>query len=160
HCRGPEAVDLALSVREHIPALKVIFDMRGLVDAEYLAEQGTSSNNAEYHRLSRIQRRAARDADALFCVSDAMADHLAGSLDARTQCITVLPCAVAIDRAFQIEIERRRIRQRLGLADRFVVAFSGGAQSWQMHAQSARAFRLIRGIRGDAHFMVLTSEPN
>ena len=142
HCRGPEATGLALQVRQEMPQLKVIFDMRGLVDAEYLydreftpADLLPANVDAEYHRLKQMQQIALHSADAIFCVSHAMADHAILRLGARAEDVTVLPCAVAkTDR--EAGDNRRPIRQRLGIEDNFVVAFSGGTQRWQMPRQS------------------------
>jgi glycosyltransferase involved in cell wall biosynthesis len=60
-----------------------------------------------------------------------------------------------LDRPDQSETDRESIRQRLGLSGRFIVAFSGSAQRWQMLERSARVFQLIKRLRPNAHFLGL-----
>lgn len=153
HSRGPHAADLAIRVRTHWPRAKVIFDMRGLVHAERLYETGVDDPY-----LAELENRAAREADAVICVSNTMANYASRTYEIDSDDITVIPCCV--DTAGP---DPRRhwhpIRERLGLAGRFVVAYCGGSQRWQLPLESAELFREIRKHRPDAHYLALVSDP-
>jgi glycosyltransferase involved in cell wall biosynthesis len=145
--------------------MRVVFDMRGLAHAEYLYELGFSDGQpippieaAVSQRVFEQEKSAAKEADAVVCVSDAMAQYLRARFDVPANRITVVPCGVRIS-TDEPSLHRDQVRERLGLTDRFVVAFCGSTHRWQLPAESARLSRMIQRYDPKAHYLVLSPAP-
>jgi glycosyltransferase involved in cell wall biosynthesis len=166
HCRGPEATHLALRARKGWPGMRVVFDMRGLAHAEYLYELGLgdpdpvpAAEAAHSRRLFEQEKRAAQEADALICVSEAMERYVRDEFKIPRERITVIPCGVQTSGTDPAEA-RDQVRAQLGVADRFVIAFCGSSHRWQLPERSARLVKLIQRLDPTAHYLVLTPVPD
>jgi glycosyltransferase involved in cell wall biosynthesis len=160
HCRGPHATSLGLAVRSGRPRTAVVFDMRGIAHAEYLYEQArtegrsrATEREAAAQQLLAMEAGAARAADALFCVSKAMADHVVAAYGVDRAKIRVTPCCVRLG---DTSGRRSAIRRRLGMEGRFVVAFCGSSHLWQLPRESGAMFLAIKALDPSAHYLVLT----
>ena len=166
HCRCTEMTAVAIRARRYLPNAKVIFDCRGDEPAEFADRHGLELASrarwpawaeAGYERVTRLERLAATDADAVFCVSHAMAHELARRYQLPPDKFTVIPCCTNLD-AFPRDPARRvAVRERLGLADRFVVTYCGSLEWYQLPDQVIRVFRLIRQLEPKAHFLAITT---
>ncbi|HVT88209.1 MAG TPA: glycosyltransferase [Tepidisphaeraceae bacterium] len=151
HCRGSHATHLGLGVRRNRD-VKVIYDMRGVEHAEqlYVRNDLKSANN-----LEDLEATAARSSDAVICVSNRMKEFACGRYGIDAGKIAVAPCCVDMS-APDPMLARNANRLKLGITERFVVAYCGGAHSWQLPRQSTELFLKIQSAIPRAHYLVLT----
>lgn len=165
-CRN--AVMTSILLRAGPPrGARVVYDCRGVTTAEYLYRRGFEEAasappgmRARAAELIGLERRAALESDAVLCVSEAMARHMVSTFSVPRGKITVVPCCVDDRRFAGAASERERVRRELGLADRFVVVYSGSLHRWQMPELGLRMFRAIKAIEPSAHYLGLVTEPD
>ena len=163
HCRNAVTTNLALLATSSSP---IIYDCRGLEDAEFLYQQGYRSAQeappeiqSRATGLTALQRNAALKSNAILCVSEAMRQYLRAAFSVPDTKMTVVPCCVDWTRYRDLERERDAMRGKLNLSDRFVVVFSGSSQRWQLPQESLAVFKIIKNLQPDAHCLVLANEP-
>ncbi len=162
HARGLWAAALVARLAEVRPWVRLVYDARG----DYLAEhafhhtgRGDAEADAQAHRILRAERGVVRAADAVLCVSEALADLLeARHGDVRGK-VTVVPCGHDPDRFGHDPARRRAVRHRLGLGPRFTLIYAGSLVPYQLPGAVARAAALTRSLRPDAHLLALTPDP-
>lgn len=167
HCRGTEATHAALQARARDGRVSVVADCRGLEAPEYLLYQGYHGPEAAPHAVQRTyqnraeaQRAALIGSDAVICVSDAMRKEIALTWQIAMARIGVVPCCADMAAGQRAASLRAQTRGSLGVQDRFVVAYCGSTAPWQMLRETLAAFREIAAIRGDAHFLAITTDPS
>ena len=69
----------------------------------------------------------------------------------------VVPCCADLDLFRFNEDERRRRRAELGLANRFVIVYSGSIDGWYLTEEMADFFVAVQKQKPDAHFLWLTT---
>lgn len=166
HCRGHQAALLALSIKATMPGLRVLFDCRGVNGAEYAyvrghadIEQAPREIAARAREIEAAERRAAVASDAMICVSEAMKQHVMAHWAVPESKITVVPCCTDVEAAGPAIAARAATRRRLGLESRFVVAYSGSLEAWQVPQASLEWFKRIADLRPDAHLLAITTHP-
>jgi glycosyltransferase involved in cell wall biosynthesis len=166
HCRGPQATHLALAMRAADPRVRVIFDCRGINGIEYLYVRGFPTAEAAPRGvreaalvLESTEREAARHADAVICVSDAMRGYIVDQWQAEREKISVVPCCTDVPSGEQIRGWREQVRAQFGLADSMVFAYCGSLEAWQQPRACIRAFAAIRNRWPHAHFLAITTHP-
>lgn len=165
HCRGAPMTALALEVRERVAGSRVIFDCRGLAHAEYAYEQTIMGCPPEAwgerrEQIHAMEERCARDADAVLCVSKAMARYVINEFRVDPARLRVVPCVVNTKAFAQALPGRDVVRAELGFGDRLVVTYCGGLHGWQLPEQSFRVFQLIQRFEPRVHFFALTTQPD
>lgn len=165
HCRNATVTRMALRAARSRSGTRFVFDCRGLVDHESLYERGLTWDTADAEQRRRAaalaseQREAARQADAVVCVSHAMAEFLAAEYGVeRSKCV-VTPCTVDARRFAAAARRREEIRSRFRLSERFVVCYCGSLARYQLPHESLRLFQEIRSLDPDAHFFAVTTAP-
>jgi glycosyltransferase involved in cell wall biosynthesis len=166
HCRNTAMTNLAVRARGRFPNARVVYDCRGDRCAEFISRHGLDKREPrdwpdELRRQLAVReeevRCAVQHADAVLCVSEALAAHLAAKHEVPREHFTVVPCCTDVE-AFQRHIgSRQRIRERLGLDGRVVVTYCGSLEWYQLPEQALRVFRLIRRFEPRAHFLALTT---
>ncbi len=168
HCRGAAMTNLALDVRPLFPQAKIIFDCRGAEPAEILHRAGLDESTAdrwpagiraEYDQSCAREQRAVRDGDHVFCVSQAMVDYLGEKCDGLRDKSAVIPCCPDVENFHDAPAWREAMRAQLRLTDRLVVAYCGSLERYQLPDQCVRLFKIIAGLRDDAHFLAITTHP-
>jgi len=168
-CRNAPMTALAIAARQRLPHLRVIFDCRGALADEFLNEHRLEETGRArwapdarqtYDELHRSEALAARESDAVFCVSHAMVDLLRARYDVPEDRFTMVPCCVSDGALAGRPESRQQLRSSLGLADRLVVVYSGSLAWYQLPAESLRVFRLLQRIHPSAHFLALTTDPD
>ena len=164
-CRNATVTRMALWARRGLPGAKVIFDCRGVVDHEFLYERGLTFETApenlrrEAERLGNEQREAAQQSDAVFCVSERMAEYLVREYGiAREKCV-VVPCCVDYELFAAAAGRREEMRRRLGFDGKLVVCYCGSLARYQLPRESLQLYRQVRDLRPDAHFFAITTDP-
>jgi glycosyltransferase involved in cell wall biosynthesis len=158
---------MALKVRNQFPDVRVIFDCRGDEVAEFIGRHELGEDPAkwppllrkQYDTIVKLQRSAVCEADAVCCVSKAMAKELSTRYAVPMSRFHVIPCCTDIELFPVEESHRTRIRNALGLTDRFVVTYCGSLEFYQLPDQAIRVYRIIRGIEPRAHFLGITTHP-
>lgn len=166
HCRCAEMTAVALRATRRFPNARVIFDCRGDELAEFADRHGLdlaaltqwpADLRARYEHAEQLQRIAATGSDAVFCVSNAMVREMARRYPIPPERFAVVPCCTRVDAFPADPAIRARVRQRLGLADRFVVTYCGSLEWYQLADQAIRVFRLIRTMKPKAHLLAITT---
>lgn len=166
HCRGPNSAAVALSLRSRCPEVQVLFDCRGVTGAEYAYERGYPVVEAAppdvrlaAEALEARERHVARSANTMICVSEAMSRVVQSRWCVPASKISVVPCCTDVRAGTKAAEARHALRRQLGLQDRFVVLYNGSLASWQMPGECIRLFQRMRALRSDAHWLVLTTQP-
>lgn len=166
HCRGATAANLALRVSAPDPRFRVVFDCRGLDAVEFLYVRGYRSAEDAPPEICReadardeAQRQAALNSHAMICVSQTMKREVVAAWSVPPDRIWVIPCGADIEAGERAIAARAAMRQQLGLQGKFVVAYCGSLMAWQMPEESLAVFRLVAGMRSDAHFLAITTQP-
>lgn len=166
HCRNATVTHLALDLKRKLPELRVLYDSRGIEDEEHLYpryQAGTMPDRRatqETQRLLTRQRRAAREAESVVCVSEAMVEYLAERHGIDREKCEVVPCCVDVRRFENAADAREQLREERGLADRFVVCYCGSIKAWQMPKESLGVFRRLQQWEPDPHFLAVTTQPD
>ena len=155
HCRGSRMTRIALAVKPLFPKAKIVYDCRGVEHAE-LAYHGLPEHKAV--RLRESEADAARRADRVLCVSEAMARYVGGAYGLPRARITVVPCCVDAGRFARAAAVRADVRRRLSLEGRLVIAYCGSVKAWQLPEECLGLFRRIRRSEPDAHFLAVTTQ--
>jgi len=157
HARShiPATIGLALKRRF---ALKLIFDVRGLMAEEYVDAKHWRHGDLRYRLTKSVERRLFAAADGIVTLTNKIWpiiskwDGLAG----REVVHEVIPCCVDLE-LFKFGAEdRRRRRTELGLTDRFVVVYSGSIDGWYLTEEMGDFFASLIRERPDAHCLWLT----
>ncbi len=167
-CRQPRATLVGLAARDALAAdgrraSRVVLDLRGLRDVEYLMTLGkadtslSSDERAQLLAYRAQEELACRRANAVLCVSGPMRKELArryGMDDAQFGRVPNHAAPVA-----DAESLRAAARKDLGVADgSLLVAYSGTLAAWQMPDASIRVFQAVRILRPDARLLFLTPD--
>ncbi len=171
HCRNPLATTLALDARPIQKAWPVIYDCRGALVEEYLFYQKNSrdislyqANNVEpdpeLDRLREVELRAARDSDAVLCVSEKMKAYMCDKTGISPSKVTVVPCCVNMKSYDRARHKRETMRRELGLSGKYVITYCGSIKAWQIPEKMAAVFRALKNLVPVSHFLGLTTRPD
>lgn len=166
HCRNEFASLIGTAIRSSWPNMRVILDYRGVGHEEirytYQKSHGGQRSDEVDARAAesfRIEREAARQADAVICVSNAMSSYVTEAYGVEPSKIVVTPC-VADPQIFDPTVVcPGEVRTKLGLQGRFIVTYSGSLDAWQVPERSLDIFKKIQAINPNAHFLALTTQP-
>jgi glycosyltransferase involved in cell wall biosynthesis len=156
--------------RSHIPAtiglalqrkfdLKLIFDVRGLMAEEYVDANHWRKDSVPYRLTKRVERKALQAAEGVVTLTEAIWPIMKGwpvLRERRDVAHVVVPCCADLELFKYSEEDRRQRRAELGLADRFVVVYSGSIDGWYLTEQMADFFACLLKQRSDAHALWLT----
>lgn len=166
HCRGPKATILALDAVRGRDMSRVIYDCRGFVGDEYAYVRGYNSMHAAPESVSarafaihRLELDAAARCNAMICVSHAMKEKVVADWAIEASKVAVVPCCTDVSGVANAFFMRDRVRTQLQLDDKFVVAYCGSLESWQMPRESMSLFSAISRICKTAHLLAITTNP-
>jgi len=144
---------------------KVLFDCRGMIGDEYVDCGYWTRDRIEYRLVKKYEHRLLRKSGGIVVLTRSLARWLQeeGGLGAHPR-LQVVPCCVDMERFRPSEDARRRLREELGLGDRFTIVYSGSLGSWYLEAEMARFAAAVRArveaIGRRAAFVCLTpSDP-
>jgi len=120
-----------------------------------IEEEGSSG--IRYRTRKRIEAMHARRFANRIVVSGPMGAFISGEYGAARGRQLVLPCLVDLDR-FPPVTERDGLRKRLGLSERFVLAYVGTAAPWQCAPETVAFFARLREQLPHAFFWVFTPD--
>lgn len=166
HARTLHVADAVIVLKRLFPKLGIVSELEGDAETEmdYVLRWGRQPRRPGTEELRRFHRaaelRVLAESDLVLTVSEALKDlllgrhGLAGKLG---EGIVSVP-TVASRRVFRFDDEdRRRGRASLGLHDRYVIVYLGNlAAAWQQPEEMVELFCRIKGVRGDAYFLVVS----
>jgi len=156
--------------RSHIPAMialrmkqqfgvKMIFDVRGLMADEYVDASHWRRNSVSYRITKAFEQKALAAADGIVTLTERIWPILQerDGVRERNALHEVIPCCADLEK-FRFNLtERARLRMELGIADRFVVIYSGSIDGWYLTEQMADFFVTLRNQNSAAYFLWLTT---
>jgi len=168
HCRCVEATTIAIRARAQFPLAKVIFDCRGDEPAEFGEQHRLTAEQMNtwppelarrYRLLKQDTDTAVNQADAVVCVSHALAESLQQQRDLKEARVGVVPCCVDL-KAFDFPCETRsQVRLKLGVSKNLVITYCGSLAWYQLPEHSIRVFKLLAQLTSAAHFLAVTTQP-
>jgi glycosyltransferase involved in cell wall biosynthesis len=155
--------------RSHIPAtmalrlkrafgLKMIFDVRGLLADEYVDAGHWREGSLPYRLTKTAERRAFAACDGIVTLTERIWPIISewDGLRGRDVAHEVVPCCTDLELFKFSEADRQRRRAELGLADCFVLVYSGSIDGWYLTEEMADCFVALLKQRSTAHFLWLT----
>ena len=135
---------------------RLVLDLRGVFVHELLL-RGVVREGGVLHRfLIWMERRSYAGSDHVLCVSDQLAQVVAGFVGNRKE-ISVVPCCVEPGFFLLDAAKTAQVRQALDLVDKFVVLYAGSITSWNLVESMLDLFAVIRMAQPNAHFLFLTA---
>src|SRR6266542_3912983 len=142
-----------IHARSHIPAtialglkrrfrLKMIFDVRGLMADEYVDANHWRKSTVAYRLTKNIERRAFRSADGVVTLTQKIWPVISAweGLAGRDVVHEVVPCCADLELFKFDPVQRAQRRRELGLANQFVIVYSGSIDGWYLTEQMADFF--------------------
>ncbi|MEX2013860.1 MAG: glycosyltransferase, partial [Parcubacteria group bacterium] len=158
HARAYLSALLAHLLRKGGLKVGFIFDMRGAYLLEGVTYGRWNRSDTSYKIWERIEKSLFSDSDRVVVQSEGLADYVKKVMpDARVELIP--PCVKERDLSAGRK-EREIGRKRLGVADRFVVVYSGSLGSFHEPDFLAKSYAEIRKHLPNSYFLVAThSDP-
>jgi glycosyltransferase involved in cell wall biosynthesis len=161
HCRGHLNAYRGLLLKRANPELiAVIADLRGAVSDEVGKGRGSAANVfSKYLRnfYQWIESQVVERADAILCVSNAFREFLQNQYGIGN--VTVIPTYVDTSRFSFSPSLRQLYREKLRIADRTVLTYSGGVAPWQRIEDTIDLFIKLKENAADLFILFLTPEP-
>ena len=166
HCRGIFGSLIGLKARKKLKNLfniKVISDFRGAVIDEYLMRY--KHKNIMYKiilkfliiKINKIQSYVCKNCDYILCVSKKLEEYLRNRYVINCS-VSIIPTCIDADKTrFDLEI-RKKLRKKLNVDDRFILAYCGGGQGYQKPEELVNAFINIKKRIGITFFLILTKD--
>ena len=165
HARGQVGAYLALKLKTAFPTkhLRVIADIRGAAADEMKYNRSKLHDKflgvLKSQEMEQIEKFACNNADAIFCVSEALKNYLIEKYDIPVDRFTIIPCCVDSQKFYYDSKIRRKKRNKLGINDRFVVTYSGSMEeAWHCPQKLIDVFAHIKKIYPLAFFLILTKQ--
>lgn len=160
---------IALQALKPFHRARVIYDCRGAETTELMQQWGVTDQPPAVWRpaarraveqATQRECRAVTESAGVTCVSLAMARVLQQRYpDVPGDKFRVVPCCPDVSSFRRAIPERMRVRQALGLADRFVITYLGSLAWYQQPEATLRLFREIQSVRLNAYFLAITTAP-
>jgi glycosyltransferase involved in cell wall biosynthesis len=154
---------LARKLSSHKP--KLLFDIRGFFPEEYTDAGVWPEGGWLYRSAKRIERWLIREADGFVVLTEKARQILFPSsqqfgYDALNRPVEVIPCCVDFSRfVSHNDNNREEVRIKLGLTDRFVVAYVGAFGGWYLTEDTGEFFGAARQRHPHAFALILTQSP-
>jgi glycosyltransferase involved in cell wall biosynthesis len=151
---------LARKYSRHKP--KLLFDIRGFFPEEYTDAGIWPANGWLYRSAKSVERWLLDVSDGFVVLTERAREILfpesrETGYDKRGRPVEVIPCCVDISRFASANADTRAaIRKRLGIGDRYVMAYVGAFGGWYLTQETADLFAELKRRRPDTFAMVLT----
>jgi glycosyltransferase involved in cell wall biosynthesis len=149
---GPGLLPLTPMLR--VVYRKILYIQHGIAE-EFLLSRGFIWR-VKYVMTKLLERVFLRAFDLIVVVSMGMRAYCRDNYGVRRT--LVMPCGVRAEEFSGTSEDRAQMRRALGIEDRFVFVYSGGAASWQCVAETIRFYELARQTISGAFLLVLSNE--
>jgi glycosyltransferase involved in cell wall biosynthesis len=159
HVRGitPGMIMLALSVMVKV---KILFDMRGLLAEEYVGGGMLKDDSIMFRLVKKAEKNMLLRADAVTVLTRKHLD-LNRKLDylaSRDIPMEVIPCCVDVSKFYYDEAAARRMRDALGLNDKFILMYPGKLGTFYFIDDMLNFFACLLKMRPEAVFLIVTHD--
>jgi glycosyltransferase involved in cell wall biosynthesis len=157
HARSHIPATIALRLKKET-GVRMIFDVRGLLAEEYADAGHWRAGNFKYRLTKGMERRCFAASDGVVTLTERIWEIIKDweGLRGRAVAHEVIPCCADLER-FRFDAAARNARRtELGIADSFVLVYSGSIGGWYLNEDMADFFATLAGARDDAHFLWLT----
>src|ERR1043165_7359834 len=137
----------------------MVFDVRGLLADEYVDANHWRKDSVPYRLTKNAERRALTAADGVVTLTQRIWEVIKDwdSLRDRNVPHAVVPCCADLE-VFRFDASARGQRRgELGLADRFVIVYSGSIDGWYLTEEMADFFVKLRQREPRSHLLWLTT---
>ena len=158
HARSHIPATMALRLKQRL-GTKMIFDVRGLMADEYVDANHWRKDSVPYRLTKHAERRALAAADGVVTLTNKIWEVIKNwdSLRDRNVPHAVVPCCADLE-VFRFDASARgQRREELGLADRFVIVYSGSIDGWYLTEEMADFFVKLRQREPRSHLLWLTT---
>ncbi len=161
HARAQIPATIALALKRRF-GVKMIFDVRGLMAEEYIDAKHWKPGSLPVRLTKAVERRALAASDGVVTLTEAIWKILKDwdGLRGRSFPHQIIPCCADL-KLFRFDNEaRERLRQELGIDDKFVIVYSGSIDSWYLTEEMADFMAAFLQIEPRAHFLWLSNRPD
>lgn len=129
------AVARKLSGRKNV---KLLFDIRGFFPEEYTDAGIWKENGRLYRGVKRVEKWLMKESDGFVVLTEKarsilFPESLTTGADKLDRPVEVIPCCIDLDRFVSANTDSRtKIRQQLGIQDRFVIEYVGSFGGWYL----------------------------
>jgi glycosyltransferase involved in cell wall biosynthesis len=157
HARAQIAAVIALALKRRFGP-KLIFDVRGLMAEEYIDAGHWRAGSIPSRVTKAGERRAFAGADGVVTLTERIWPIIKEweGLRDRNVAHEVIPCCADLQRFRFSSDTRDHCRRELGIADRFVLIYSGSIDGWYLTEEMADFFATFARKKPNAVFLWLT----
>jgi glycosyltransferase involved in cell wall biosynthesis len=157
HARSHIPATMALRLKQRF-GTKMIFDVRGLMADEYVDANHWRKGSLAYRLTKSAEHKALAAADGIVTLTEKIWPIMRqwGSLRDRDVVHEVVPCCADLELFRFAQTARDSRREQLGIADRFVLVYSGSIDGWYLTEQMADFFSAIRDRNPRAYLLWLS----
>jgi glycosyltransferase involved in cell wall biosynthesis len=148
HARAHVPMAMALLARR-FAAVKLIFDIRGLMAEEYADAGIWPRNSLPYRLVKKLEKAGIRQADQIVVLTERLRDWLVEHKLKPAGQIQVIPCCVDLSRYTAPPAEAQQVR--------FEIVYAGSVTGVYLLEEMARFFLAVRERQPDAFFRILTT---
>ena len=168
HCRVHHPMMMAALARKMLGGKrsarrpKLLFDIRGFFPEEYVDAGVWKSGGLIFRGVKRAEKWLMKQADAFVVLTEKARDILfpesrAAGRDKHGRPVEVIPCCVDLERFRTATPERgRQMREKLGVGERFVIAYVGAFGGWYMTDEMVAFLAEAKAARPDTFALILT----
>ena len=135
---------------------KFIFDTRG-IDSEEYVDGGSWRRGGFKHRVIRaLEGMLTRSSDHVVVLTERFLKILKEKYNHRKINFSVIPCAVETD-IFNINRdEGGKLADKLGIRNKFVIAYIGSLGTWYMLDEMMKFFKMFSQTVQNSHFLIVS----
>lgn len=166
HARGTKAAFIGCKLKKVLPALKVLYDSRGVEPEEYLCSLRLQSLNSRtdltrkeretFRKLKQVEEYVIRCVDHIFSVSTEMKKHFLKIYNIEEKRISIVPDGMDETVFFFNEETRDTMRKEMGLRNKLVFVYSGSMHPVQMPRVMVKFFKEFYNSDKEVFFLILT----
>lgn len=134
---------------------KFIFDMRGIDSEEYVDAGLWKRGGLKHKAVSSLETFLLKSSDHVVVLTEKFLNILKEKYADRKIRFSVIPCAVDTDR-FKLHGKDTALAEKLGVKDKFVIAYVGSLGTWYMLGEMLDFFKAAGKFVKNAHFLILT----
>jgi len=141
---------------------KILFDIRGFFPEEYTDAGVWPEGGWLYRAAKRVERWLLKESDGFVVLTERareilFPESIESGLDKRGRPVEVIPCCVDLKNFEKVDEESRsETREKLGIQDRYVIAYVGSFGGWYMTDEMLDLFSAAREHNPRSFAMILT----